>query len=548
MTGKFGPRAWWRWAMLGLALYGLNFAVTFHNVWPTPWITTWNELSVDVAAIVLLITAYTSFVGPLSSRALNGLAALLLAMCIGRYAEVTAPALYGRRINLYWDAQYLPDVAAMLTRVASPWLIGLGAVALAALLGAIYAALRWCLNQVRDALEVAAARRALWLLSGGLVAVYAAGYAPLPVDTLHWFSLPVTQTYWRQAEFVVDAVEEARDPQTLPPSRSFAGYDLSRVAGADVFLIFLESYGAAVFDTPSLNRRVAAERDELTESIEASGRHAVSAFVESPTFGGGSWLAHSTLMTGLPIDDNGRYNLLLTQDRASLPKRFASAGYRTIALMPGLKNAWPEGSFYHFAKVYAMRDLDYRGPEFGWWRIPDQYSLAALDAREVAPRGRAPLFVFYPTISTHIPFHPTPPYQPQWERVLGANPFDAGELAASLAEEPDWTNLRDAYGDSVAYTYRYLSGYLRQRADAGAVFILIGDHQPAASVSGVGARWDVPVHVVTSRKAVLDTLRREGFAAGLTPAAAAIGPMQDLTGILLGAFSSPPAVHSSLRR
>jgi hypothetical protein len=544
--GTAARRPWRRWLAFAAALYCLNFVATFHNVWPTPWITTWNELSVDVAALLLLITAYRSLVGPLSPRAIKLLAVLLVLVCIGRYAEVTAPALYGRRINLYWDAVYLPDVAAMLTKVASPWLLAAGALGVLALLGTVYALMHWSLRRVCDALERPRGRRGLALLSGALVAAYGAGYLPLPVDTLHYFSLPVSRTYLHQAEFVADAYEQARDPTALPPAKSFAGYDLARVAGADVFLIFVESYGAVVYDAPALNARVAPARKAFADAVAATGRGAVSAFVTSPTFGGGSVLAHSTLMTGTKIDDMGTYKLLLTQRRDTLSRRFGAAGYRAVALMPGLKRAWPEGEFYDFAKVYGMRSLNYRGPPFGWWRIPDEYALADLDAREhVGSGGKRPLFVFYPTISTHIPFHPTPPYQPNWARMLSRQPYGSDALAASLAEKPDWSHLRTAYGDSVAYSYRYLAGYLRRHAGQDIVFVLLGDHQPASSVSGEGARWDVPVHVIASRPEVLDSLRRDGFVAGLTPTGRAIAPMQGLTGMLLRAFSSPRGTRVS---
>lgn len=551
LEGAPGPAApakprWLRWVALAAALYCLNFAVTFHNVWPTLWITTWNELSVDVAGVLLLLTAYRSFVGRLSPRAIKLWAGLLLMMCIGRYAEVTAPALYGRRINLYWDARYLPDVAAMLTKVASPWLIAAGVLGLLALLAAVYALMHWSLGQVHDALEQRRGRRLLGFLSGGLVAAYAIGYLPLPIDTLHYFSLPVSRTYLRQAEFIADAYEQTRDPTALPPAKSFAGYDLKRVAGADVFLIFIESYGAVVFDSPEVNARVAADRQSFARAIAATGRGVVSAFVTSPTFGGGSVLAHSTLMTGAKIADDGTYKLLLTQKRDTLSKRFGEAGYRVVALMPGLKRAWPEGAFYDFAKVYGMRALSYAGPQFGWWRIPDEYTLAEFDAREhVASSDRSPLFLFYPTISTHIPFHPTPPYQPNWTRVLSREPYDPTRVAASLAEKPDWSNLRSAYGDAVAYTYRYLAGYLRRHAGRDIVFVLLGDHQPASTVSGEGARWDVPVHVIASRADVLGSLRADGFVTGLTPTPKAIAPMQGLTGMLLRAFSSPRGARLS---
>ena len=68
--------------------------------------------------------------------------------------------------------------------------------------------------------------------------------------------------------------------------------------------------------------------------------------------------------------------------------------------------------------------------------------------------------------------------------------------------------------------------------------ILIGDHQPPAVVTGEGTPWDVPVHVITNRRAVLDRLELDGFKAGLTPARPSLGKMHELTPILLDAFSS----------
>ena len=96
----------------------------------------------------------------------------------------------------------------------------------------------------------------------------------------------------------------------------------------------------------------------------------------SPTFGGGSWLAHASFMSGVEVRDTGDYTLLLTQRRETWPKLFEAAGYRAVAVMPGLRSAWPEGAFYGFDTIYDALALDYRGPDFGWWRIPDQFSLA----------------------------------------------------------------------------------------------------------------------------------------------------------------------------
>ncbi len=53
--------------------------------------------------------------------------------------------------------------------------------------------------------------------------------------------------------------------------------------------------------------------------------------------------------------------------------------------MPGSSHPWPEGAFYRFDEIYDRARLDYRGPKFGWWFVPDQFTLARLDALEIAP-------------------------------------------------------------------------------------------------------------------------------------------------------------------
>ena len=41
-------------------------------------------------------------------------------MIIGRYVDITAPALWGRELNFYWDLRFLPDVAGMLVGARIP--------------------------------------------------------------------------------------------------------------------------------------------------------------------------------------------------------------------------------------------------------------------------------------------------------------------------------------------------------------------------------------------------------------------------------------------
>ena len=68
--------------------------------------------------------------------------------------------------------------------------------------------------------------------------------------------------------------------------------------------------------------------------------------------------------------------------------------------------------------------------------------------------------------------------------------------------------------------------------------ILIGDHQPPALVTGPGATWEVPVHVIASRRDILDHLKQRGFRDGLAPAHPSLMKMPELTRVMLDAFGS----------
>jgi hypothetical protein len=532
------PRALRPWLELAAALLVLNAALTFRNVWPTLWVKPELELSLELGVLLLALVAWTVLVGPLGRKALVGLTLLMLVLLLGRYAEVTAPALYGRPVNLYWDSQHLPKVAAMLAEVGPWWLVGALVLGIVALVAVLVGLVAWCLAAVSSSLRSAAGRRVLGGIAGALVGVCALSQV-FDWRARYLYSLPVTSTFLQQARFVYAAAtaDADRDLPSVPLPQS----DFGRLEGDDVLLMFLESYGAVTYDDPAIARIVAPARDELAHAAAATGRHVVSAYAASPTFGGGSWLAHASFMSGVEVRDPGDYMLLLTQERDTWPKRFKAAGYRAIAIMPGMKDAWPEGAFYGFDSIHDELALEYRGPEFGWWRIPDQYSLARVAELESRSDAREPLLTFFPTVNTHIPFLPVPPYQADWQRVARPEPYPKEDVDASLAEMPDWDALGGSYADSFVYTFTYLAGYLRERPAAGEMLVLIGDHQPASSVAGVGARWDVPVHVVTHRADIAEALIAAGFVEGvaLAPLQRPIVTLPQLSALLLEVFAAP---------
>jgi len=529
-----GVRAALQWATLAGALALLNASLTFENAWPTLSIQLTWALSIEVALCVLAIVVAVRWFNVPSPMALRILAAIWVVLVIGRYEDVTARSLYGRDINLYWDARNLPSVGAMLSAVAKPWLVAAAIAGVALVPLIIYLPLRWALGCVTNASKDARTRYVLTAAAGAvLVLGVAQGLGATVPRSLHVVK-PVTTVYARQVGMFAYEISGAglRALPPAPPMRS----DLGRVKGADVFLVFLESYGAVSWDRPALADALAASRTHLDADIRDTGRRVVSALVESTTFGGKSWLAHISLLSGTEVRDEQTSVRLMSQRRETMVSAFSRHGYRTVAIMPGVRAAWPEGAFYGFDEIYDVARLDYQGPSFGWWDITDQFAIARMDAFEIAPRARQPVFVFFPTISTHTPFTPAPPYQPDWSRILTRAPYDDKELAYAWAHEPDWFNLGPSYAQALNYANVTLGGYLRLRADRDFVMVIVGDHQPPAMVSGEGATWDVPVHVITNRAQVLDRLLQRGFREGLQPRGPSAIKMHSLLPVLLDAF------------
>jgi hypothetical protein len=520
---------------LTAAIVGLNASLTFGNVWPTLAVQWRAALSIEFAICLLVMAIVGLRSGPPPARALRWFSLLWTLLVLGRYAEVTAPALYGREVNLYWDLRFIPDVAAMTMRVAPLSLIVASVAGGVLMLAVLYLLVRLAWRSVAAAIGEPHQRRVLIALSSGSIVAFTAQSLTGSTSDASVFAAPVTVTYARQIQFVVEAVFESAPIAASPPMKS----DLSRVEGADVFLVFIESYGAVSFDHDEIARPLAAARSELESAAGAAGRDVVSAFVESPTFGGSSWLAHLSLMSGVEVRDPRTNARLMTERRETLVGVFARRGFRTVALMPGLQQIWPEGVFYGFDEIYGANRLAYRGPQFGWFAIPDQYSLERLDVLERNRSPRPPLFVFFPTLSTHFPFIPTPPYQRDWSRMSTSDPYDGPEIVRAYDRQPDWMDFRPGYIDALTYDFVTLTGYLQKNGGRDFVMVLLGDHQPPALVSGESASWDVPVHVITGRTSVVDRLLARGFRRGLTPARPTLARMHVLLPILLEAFGDP---------
>ena len=535
--------------LLVLALALLNFALTFDNLWPTPAIKPSIALSLEFLALLGILLG-AARLAPRSRARVVSLASLLYTLlAFGRYAEVTMPALFGRPINLYWDGRHIPGLLALAWQQMPWWQSTAIVIGILALMLGVHRIVRWAVRQVADAFADATPRAKAGARSAAAVtgvaslalllippvgAVQLGGSSHLRDYVVH----PVSATWLRQGLFIATALSPGRTDRMLAASPAFDS-NVAGLDGADLLLVFLESYGAAAFDNPDYSRQLQPRRDALAAAVARSGRRVVSAFVRSPTFGGGSWLAHASLLSGIDVSDPGNYDLLLTTRRPTLVSHFQAQGYGTVALMPGIRADWPEGSFYGYDALLDSRSLDYRGPEFGYWRIPDQFSMARFAQQRLASASPKPQFLVFPTVTSHIPFGPVPPYQPDWPRLMGAAPYTAAAVAQSLDQRPDWLHLGPAYVETLAYSFDWITGFVAQPAPRDYLMILVGDHQPAASVSGREASWDVPVHLITADAGLAARFIALGFTPGLTPRLPTLGAMSDLTALLLQGMARP---------
>jgi hypothetical protein len=505
----------------------LDASLSFASLWPTPGISWTGQISVECAAMLLGLALVWHLRGQPPAWALRVLAGVWMLLVLGRYAAVTSAALFGRDINLYWDSRHFSAVAAMLARVASPLeLAGLVLAAVAIPL-AVYALLRWSLGRVSAGMAGATART-LIVLGCLLVIVFFVAERRLKDEWAERvMPAPITFTYLRQAGMVADVLL-GRDAHALGTAPALPA-TLSAVEGADILLVFVESYGAITYDQPAFSRALEPRRTLFEDQVRESDLEMVSAFVEAPTFGGSSWLSHVSFLTGIEVKDESTNIRLMAQKRRTLVTALGERGYRTVAVMPGLQDRWPEGAFYGFDRIYDTQQLAYTGPSFGWWPIPDQFALAQLEHLELAKQERAPVFAFLATTSTHAPFTPTPPYQSSWPRMLTSQPYDDEEYQKAWAEPPDWFNLGPSYIRSMDYALASMGGFLGRPRTRDVVLVLVGDHQPPALVSGQGAPWDVPVHVVSNRRVFLDALIARGFSRGMHPSRPPLMRMHELT-------------------
>ncbi|MFJ2603921.1 CDP-alcohol phosphatidyltransferase [Streptomyces sp. NPDC087425] len=313
--------------------------------------------------------------------------------------------------------------------------------------------------------------------------------------------------------------------------------------GKDVVFTFIESYGRSAIEDPIMAPGVDRTLDARTKALAKSGFHAKSGWLTSATYGGSSWLGHSTTLSGLWIDNQQRYRTAMASDHLSLTKAFQKTGaWDTVGIMPGVQKAWPEQRFYGLDSVRNAFQLGYKGPKFSWSTMPDQYALEAFQRLEHGRKRTKPLMSEVILTSSHQPWAPIPTMV-DWDRVGDGSVFDAveksGKKASDIITSP--SRSRAEYGRSIQYSVTALTEWLQRYGTDDTVLVFLGDHQPIARVSGEHASRDVPISIVAKDPKVLEKVASWGWTDGLRPAHdAPVWKMSAFRDRFLTAYGSTP--------
>ncbi|MFH9548624.1 CDP-alcohol phosphatidyltransferase [Streptomyces sp. NPDC017435] len=314
--------------------------------------------------------------------------------------------------------------------------------------------------------------------------------------------------------------------------------------GKDVIFTFIESYGRSAIEDAGMAPGVDRTLDSSTQALAKAGFSAKSGWLTSATYGGSSWLGHSTTLSGLWVSTQQRYRTVMASDHLSLTKAFQKTGaWDTVGIMPGVQKGWPEAKFYGLDKVYNAFQMGYQGPKFSWSPMPDQYALEAFQRLEHGRTDRdKPLMSEVILTSSHQPWAPIPKMV-GWDEVGDGSVFDgiqaAGEKAADVIA--DSARSKTEYGKSIQYSVTALTQWLERYGTEDTVLVFLGDHQPISRVSGNHASRDVPVSIVAKDPKVLDKIASWNWTDGLKPAHnAPVWKMSSFRDKFLTAYGSTP--------
>jgi hypothetical protein len=307
------------------------------------------------------------------------------------------------------------------------------------------------------------------------------------------------------------------DGETVRSAYDYTGYSLQK--RPDIYFLFIESYGSVLYKRLHFRMPYASLLAGMEDALSAAGWRTASALSESPTWGGGSWMAYTSLLFGLRIDNHPQYLSLLNKYQVEhypdLGSYLQAQGY-TYAWVTSLSNELDERTWNRYIRFLGVddwlrySDLDYHGQHYGWGPAPpDQYVLNYTNTK-LQQESERPLFYVTLTQNSHYPWRPQPTLVDDWQTLNQAPPTDD----APVNSAGDTSTVRQDYLQAISYQLRTVEDFILRNGDDDTLFFLIGDHQPPR-VSRRADSFDTPIHIISKDQALLDAFGEFGFTPGL---------------------------------
>jgi hypothetical protein len=456
----------------------------------------------------------------------------------------------GRPLNLSLDLYLLSAIYRLAVGNSGflRTLFGFGAITVSLALSAF--AMAWILTPTASDGEKSLSRPVPRAAGGIIVGSLALGLIGLAAPAVgHLMAAPAVWLAVEQAERFGATREERKafavELETRPDGFANLPGLLSRLEGRNVVVTYIESYGMAALEDPEFAVTIRPRLDTIAARIKSAGLHFATGEFASPTLGGQSWYAHGTMLSGLWLENQLRYDLLLASERKTLVDDFRRAGYRTATVMPAITTSWPEGLRLGYDDVYSRPSIPYAGPPFYWVTVPDQFTWSFLG--DLIKEAKTPLFLEAAMVSSHAPWTPVLPLV-DWDSVGDGEIFGPYREDGYPPEELWWNvqALRQGYARSLDYSLLAMAEFAERFLDERTLLVVVGDHQAAPWVTGASDA-DVPVHVIAHDPALLESFFEWGFRPGAFPNPEGTPPrMDEFREWFLRAFSGGTAAASTL--
>jgi len=227
----------------------------------------------------------------------------------------------GRGLNLYLEAGLLGAAWNLLEANLGAMIAALALVLLAGLLASLGWLFHISLVRLRHHSPGNLAKPLL------LVSALAIAGAATP-----FIGSPALAFVANQASLVThtrQATEAFAEQLRNQPEASQNPQPLTRLAGKDVILGFLESYGISTLTDDRYRAMIDQRLESMAHELDSAGLTVVTGRLQSPIQGGQSWLGHLSVLSGQWVHNQLAYETFLSSNYPTLIDDFRSTGHKT---------------------------------------------------------------------------------------------------------------------------------------------------------------------------------------------------------------------------